>query len=404
MKLAYEACDKSGASVSATIEAESSAEAVERLRREGLFVVQIGAVGASGVSAAKKSGSRMGGSHAKRIMTFTRQLQLLISTGTPIVQALESVERQASSDAWGRVLRWVRATVEGGAPLSEALRQHPRHFDPIYCSLIAAGETAGKLPPILARLALLTRKQAQVRSAILGAMVYPGVLITIGGCVLLTMMMVVLPRFEGMFKSLDLPLPPTTQLLMVMSHFILTWWWALLAVLVASAVGLRAWLRTTSGRHAIDVMLIHAPILGNIYRSFATARIARLLGMLLDSSLPLLETLGLIRQATRNHRYAELIAQAESAVTRGDPVSAAFEDATLIEPTVCEAMRAGEQSGQVAVSMMTVAEFMEEENNVTVRSLTSILEPVILVVLGVLVGSIAISMFLPLFDLATMGG
>ena len=173
---------------------------------------------------------------------------------------------------------------------------------------------------------------------------------------------------------------------------------------VAMGFGVRWYLRTPKGQQMVDIVSVRMPVFGPIVRSFTTARIVRSLGMLLSSSLPLLEVLGLIRASMNNHLYRELLEDAEDIVTRGEPITNAMESSGLIDTTVKEALRAGEQSGQIGSAMLTVAEFVDEENDQTVRTLTSIMEPFILMILGVVVGFIALSMFIPLFDLATMGG
>ncbi len=407
MKLAYQACDRSGKTVANTIEADSSVDAVERLRHEGLFVTSINEAPAEQdkPSAAKPTAQRGGGrGNKKNVMAFTRHLQLLLSTGTPIVDALESVEGQAGDARWRGVIADVRKQVEEGQPLSEALRLYPKQFDPVYCSLIGAGEMSGKMTPMLERLAVLTRKQVQIRNAIVGALVYPGLLITVAGSVMLLMVLFVLPRFEDLFETLDVALPPSTQMLLAVSRAMRAHWMIVLASAGAGAVGLRAWWGSTHGRRTVDTVVLYLPQFGKLVRNFMTARVARLLGVLLDSHLPLVDVLELIRHSLRNHHYADLMTKAQDAVTRGEPVSSAFAGNPLISSTVCEAMRSGEKSGQMAASLLTIADFMDEENDVVVRSLTSILEPLILIIMGLVVGFMAMSMFLPLFEMTAVGG
>lgn len=407
MKLTYQGCDQAGTTVSATIEAADSEEAVERLRREGLYVTSISPAADSDSVQSKsprKARLRRGGGGKKSLMMFTRQFYLLISTGTPIVQALESLEQQADHVDWRKVIASVRKQIEDGNQLSEAMSQYPQYFDPVYCSLIGAGESSGKLSIMLERLAVLTGKQMQVRNAVVGALVYPFVLITISGLVTLLMLLVVLPKFQQMFESMEVPLPPTTQLMMFVSAAIRGYWPALIASMAVGVVGLRWWLRSEAGKRVVDTVLLGLPQVGRLTRSLITARIARLLGILLNSHLPLVEVLDLVGHSVPNHHYAKLVTKAQEAVTRGEPVSSAFSDTDLIQPTVREAIRSGEQSGQMAVALVAIADYMDEENDVVVRSLSSIIEPLILVVLGGLVGFMAVSMFMPLFDMTAMAG
>jgi len=216
----------------------------------------------------------------------------------------------------------------------------------------------------------------------------------------------VLPRFANLFVTLGSPLPPTTKAVMAVSDFLTGYWWALIGAGVGGFFGFRAWLKTPVGRRTFDTFIVRAPIVGKMIKSFCTARIARLLGIQLESKVPLLEALKLTKQAAGNLLFQDLIGQAEDAATRGQAVSSAFAASTLISPAVTEAMHSGEQTGQMSTLLISIADYLDEENEVIVRSLTSIIEPVILIGLGVMVGFVAISMFLPLFDLTatTSGG
>ena len=406
MKLAYKGFDVSGAAVTSTIEAASVAEASETLRRQGVFVTEIDDGGAAvKPKPARKRVTRQG-VRLKNLAMFTRQLQVLVSTGTPLAQSLGALERQSSTLAWREVLTDLRSRVESGAALSAAMAEHPHDFDSICRSLVAAGESAGNLPIMLDRLALLSRKQLQVRRSIVGAAIYPSLLMVVAFGVLIVLLTFVLPRFAELFKSLDTPLPPTTKLLMALSTFLRTYWWLAGGGLVAAILAIVSWIRTDTGKRSIDTVMLRLPQFGNIIKSFATARIARILSILLQGRVPLVEALQLTEGACPNYHYANLIRGATEAVTRGDSLALALSDTRLIAPSVQEAILSGERSGQLAPLLTTLADFMDESNDVTVRSLTSILEPLILVFLGVLVGFIAISLFMPLFDLtaATGGG
>jgi type IV pilus assembly protein PilC len=220
------------------------------------------------------------------------------------------------------------------------------------------------------------------------------------------MMLFVLPRFGTLFLTLDTPLPPTTRWLLSISGFLRDWWWAVGIGAVSTISAASLWLRSTPGRNRIQKTMLNLPKFGRLMRSLLTARVARLLGTLLESRVPLLDALKLTRQSTGNVHYADLVARAEEAVTRGEAVSTVLSASDLISPSVQEALRNGEQSGRIGAPLIHMADFLDEENEVVVRTLTSLLEPAILIVLGALVGLMALSMFLPLFDLvaATGGG
>lgn len=410
MKFAFKAVDATGKVVSDTVEAAGQTEALDALRRRNIFVSEIHpTVGAAAttslnyaVGKAGKRRRRLGaGRRLKNMAMFTRQLSVLVASGTPLVQALAALERQTKDVAWREIVATVRARVEEGSTLSDAMAEEPKVFDAVARSLISAGESGGGFDVMLDRLAVLSRKQLHVRSAIVGALIYPSLLICVAFGVLALMLLFVLPRFAGLFETLDVTLPPMTQALMACSEFLRSYWWTLPIGVVGGGFAIRAWVHTEAGRRAVDATMLRLPAIGAIVRSFAVARIARVLGVLLAGKVPLLEALGLARQTVSNYRYVELVTRAEEAVTRGSNVSTVFAATDLVNPTLCEAIKAGEQSGQIGPLLLNIADFLDEENEVVVKSLTSILEPIILIVLGLVVGIVALSMFMPLFDLTS---
>jgi type II secretory pathway component PulF len=401
MKLVYTAFDKAGKSVTDTVEARDLTEATEILRRQGFYVTEIKeGSGSDDAGGAKSFGGRFGkGRRMRNLAIFTRQLYVLLSTGTPMVEAIHALERQTKDEQWRQVIAGLRTKVEEGAALSVAMSNFPADFNAVSRSLVAAGESGGNLDVMLDRLAQLTKRQMHTRSAIVGSLVYPALLVVVSLAVLGLLLTFVLPRFTALFKTLDTPLPPTTKFLMCLSDFTISYWWTLPIIIGTIAFGIRMWLVTPSGKRMTDNVVLQLPQLGKMTRNFSTARIVRLLGVLIQGKVPLVEALSLTRESTNNHCYVELIERASAAVTRGDPLAGAFADSPLIPTSVHEAMRSGERSGQLGPLLNTVADFLDEENEVTLRSLTSILEPIILVALGIFVGFVAISMFMPLFDL-----
>lgn len=408
MKFRYQAFDKAGSARSDVIEAGNQAEATELLRREGYFVSSIEAAPDSerGGGAAKSGGFRLGGRGArmKHVAAFMRHLAVLVSTGTPLVDGLSALERQAKDPAWKKVLGDVRGKVEDGSPFSEAMAGHPAYFDTVCRSLIRAGESSGKLDAMLRRLADLTRQQVKMRSSLVGAMVYPAVLIVVAIGVLVTMLGFVMPRFSGLFETLDAPLPPTTKVLMGLSEVLVAYWWAFAGGLVVLVAGVVAWVSSEAGIRQVHTLAVRAPHIGTLCRSLATARIARLMGTLLESKVPMLECLALTRDASTNIHYRNLMDSTQEALTRGESFSAALAAGGLINPSVCEAVRNAERTGQVGEVLTSMADFLDEENEVVVKSVTSLLEPLILVTLGLVVGTVAVSMFMPLFDLTSTAG
>lgn len=405
MKLAFRAFDKTGFEVADVIDAADATEAAEKLRHQELFVAEISPLHGRAPGAPRRRLLPAGASRRlKNLAMFTRQLFVLVRSGTTLAQALQALERQAADASWRDVILDVRAELEHGAPLSEAMEGHPEYFDTVYRNMIAAGESSGKLPEVLDRLAMLTRKRLHVRNSVRAALVYPCLLSVVAVAVLTIMMLVVIPRFAELFDSLDVPVPPTTAMLVCLSGMLRAYWWAVIAAVAGVVAGTKLYFRTPSGKRLWDTVVLRIPQIGQVVRSFASAHMARLLGILLDSHLHILEALRLTRGSMRNVHYQALLTRAEAAVARGDPISTAFQASDLISPSVYEATRSGEQSGQVNSLLLDLADFLDEENEVTLRSLTSIIEPVILIVMGALVAFVAISIFTPLFDVTDLAG
>jgi type II secretory pathway component PulF len=405
MKFSYRACDPAGAPRQGTVEGNDVGEAMDSLRRQGLYVTQIDPARGGSEASHPARGGRRRMSKArllKNLAVFSRQLYLLTSSGTPLTEGLHSLQKQSKDLVWRKVVADLSLTVEQGESLSAAMLQHPQYFDPVCRSLVAAGEAGGNLAAMLDRLATMTRKQTQTRSAIIGALIYPALLICVAFSVLLLMLLFVLPRFADMFKSLGCPLPATTRFMMDLSGLLQGYWWAGLIGIIGGTIGFKFWSRTNQGREVLHLAVLKLPIAGRLVRSFSVARILRILGVLGQGSVPLLDALGLARQTATNLQFIRLMSRAEAAVTRGSTISSAFSESPLIDHSLCEAVRSGEQSGQLANLLLNLADFLDEENEIIVRSLTSILEPVILIALGMVVGFVAMSMFLPMFDLTAM--
>lgn len=404
MKLAYEGYDMAGKAVAGLVEAPGITEGAEQLRRQGVFVTSLreSTGTADGPEPVRRARTRAG-RKAKDLVAFFRQLSILVGTHTPLVQALAAIERQTPEGEWRNTIANLRQRVEEGASLSQAMEAHPQ-FDAICRSMVAAGESGGRLDIMLNGLAAMTRQQYHVRRSILGALIYPCVLVGVSFGVLVITLLFVLPQFQGLFDTLQVPLPPTTEMLIDFSTLIRAYWWALLACLVG--LGAFAWwaIATPTARRVVDRAMVNAPRLGPIVRAFATARISRILGVLLDARIPMLDAVRLARQGTSNTCYADLLDKADHAISRGESLADILAHSGLVVASICEALSSGERSGQLGPVLIQVADFLDEDNEVLVKSLMSILEPVILTFLGVVIGFVAVSMFLPLFDLATVGG
>ena len=404
MRLTYEAVDETGKDVADEIEAISAADATETLAGLGLTVTTISETRRAPVATNTSHTVRGQPRRLKNLALMARQLAVLIRTGTPLADALGAIVRQLPDGPWRNVVSDVHAQVEGGSTLSDAMRRYPACFNDISTSLVAAGESSGQLESLLDRLSLLTRQQLKVQRTLMSAMIYPLLLMGVGIVVVAVMIVFVLPRFEDLFSTLDAPLPPSTEFLMAVAEFVRGRWWMIILALVAMAVATKFTLSRPAGRRGLDCALVRLPGCGHVVRSLLTARFARVLGVLLDSRVPLLEALELVRVSTGNILYTDLLGQAHEAVVRGESLSAVLATSPLISPYVSEALRHGEQSGQMSPVLLEMAEFMDEENESLVSTMARLVEPIMLLVLGGVVAMIAISIFLPLFDLTSLAG
>lgn len=406
MSFAYTGFDIAGKAVSGAIDASAHAEALEALRRRGIFAVQIQeeagrTAGASKAGRAARSGGKI---TLRELSQFFRQLSILVATKTPLVQALDAIEKQSPEGGLRTVLGDIRNRVEQGEPFSSALAAHPRAFDPICRSMVAAGESAGLLDQMLKSLAALARQRMNVRRSVVGALTYPGILITVSFGVVIVLLVTVLPQFSELFDSLQTPLPPTTQFLIYLSEILRGYWYALAPGAVALIVAAVLWLRSDSGWAMLDNCLLRAPRFGPVRRSFAQASLTRLLGTLLESRVNLLDALKLTRESITSAAYVDLLLRCEASVEKGQPLADSIGDPDLVSPSVKEAIASGERSGQIGPVLLQVADFLDEDNEQFLKMLSALIEPIVLTVMGVLVGGVAISMFLPMFDLAANAG
>lgn len=400
MKLAYDGYDRAGRAVSGVVEAADAAEGAELLRKRGVFALRLDEPREGGPAPASR-GRRP---QQRDVAGLLRQLAVLVATRTTIVDALEAVECQTEPGAWRDTIAGLRRRVEEGQSLAEAMRSYPRVFDAVCVSLVAAGEGSGRLDVMLERLAAVKKRQLQTRSLVMGALLYPVILVGISGGVLGVMLGFVLPRFEGLFETLGVALPPSTRVLMHVSALLRANWTWLAAVAVLGVGCVWAWATTAAGRRTLDGLLLRLPVVGGVMRGLATARVARVLGVLLEGRVGMLEALRLARDASGSRSYGALLERAAEAVSRGEGLASSLRGDRLIAPAVCAAIASGERSGQLPQVLDQVASFLEDDNEVLVRSLTSVLEPLIVVGLGTVVGAVATSMFLPLFDLAGAAG
>jgi len=335
---------------------------------------------------------------------FTSQLAILLETGTPLAASLQAIERQITCPHWRILVSQLRQHVEEGTSLAAAVEMYPQVFDPVYSSMISAGETSGNLAEILSRLADLSRQADRIRSKIISAMIYPLLLTVITTSVLGVLVFFVLPRFEGIFAEMKVTLPQSTKGLLALSRFLRQHVIFAMGTFVSTLTVIFYWLRSKHGRRFVAGNKLKLPIFGPLIVAVINARVFRLLSLLIESNVPLLQSLELTAKSTKNYLYAELLNRVHENVLNGRTMNEILLQSKIIPASIAQMIHTGEQNGQVGKIMTMLADYLDDQNETKISTLTSIMEPLILIVMGMVVGTIAISLVLPMFDLSRISG
>jgi type IV pilus assembly protein PilC len=390
----FKAMDLTGAKATGEVDADSKQVVADQLKARGLIVIEI----------ADKGGSKeIKLPFANRVKTsdltiMTRQLATMVSSGMTILRALYVLESQTEADALAAVIADVRKDVEAGLPLSDALERHNKVFSPIFVAMVRAGETGGVLEESLLRIADQLEKDEALRRQIKSAMVYPTVVLTFAVLVLLGLVTFIVPVFVGIFKQFGGDLPAMTQFTVALSNVVKGYWWLLFAGFIGTMVGFKKWRRSDSGRPIWDAFRLRLPMkIGDIVQKVALARWSRTLSALTSAGVPLLAALDITAKTAGNYVVEKAMADVIESVKRGGTIAAPLKDASVFPGMVTQMVAVGEETGAMDTMLSKVADFYEDEVDAAVKALTSILEPVMIVVIGAIVGFIVISMYLPLF-------
>ncbi|GGY08209.1 type II secretion system F family protein [Paludibacterium paludis] len=386
----WEGKDRAGKKVGGETRAESATLARAQLRRQGIAVSRIRRRRVT-------FGDRIG---PKDIALFTRQLATLMKAGVPLLQAFDIAARGASKPSMTRLLLDVRMDVETGQSLAESFRRHPRHFDELYCNVVAAGETGGVLEALLDKLARYQEKTLMLKRKVKSAMIYPALVLLAGLGVTSIILIFVIPSFKDLFASFGAELPGPTRLVMTLSDAFVALRWVLAAGLVGGAFAIRQlFQRSQAFRDRIDRLTLRLPVLGNIVTKAAVARWSRTLATLFAAGVPLVEALESVAGAAGNKVFADATRMIQQDVSKGSSLSASMQRTDCFPVMVLQMTTIGEEAGMVDDMLNKIADFYEEEVDNAVAVLSSLIEPFIIVVLGVLVGGLMIAMYLPIFDM-----
>jgi type IV pilus assembly protein PilC len=340
-----------------------------------------------------------GGVTHKQLTQFTHQFAVLMEAGLPVVRSLKILANQQKPGLLKDTISMVAEDVESGSTLSEAMGKHPKVFDKLYVNMVRAGEAGGVLEEIMRRLAQFMEKIESLRRKIIGASIYPVIVICIAVAVVLFIMTFIVPRFKDVFSQVGVGMPTMTLLLLSMSDFIKGYWYVILLAPVVGFILLRAWGKTKGGRLTIDRIKLKLPIVGMIIRKSVTARFCRTLGTLLKSGVPILEALNIVRNATGNEVVALAISKVHDNVREGESIARPLADSKVFDDLVINMIDVGEETGELDSMLLKIADIYDEEVDAAVGALVSILEPIMIVGLGATVGFIVVALFLPLVTL-----
>jgi type IV pilus assembly protein PilC len=393
----YTARSAAGELKTATVEAANRDEVIAQLKKQRLNLVKID----EGTSQKKK---RMGSISMRDIVIFTRQFSTMINSGLPLVQALSILAEQSENPALRDVTRQVVFDVESGNTVADALSKHPKAFTDLYVNMVAAGEAGGILDTILMRLAVFMEKNDALVRKVKGAMIYPGVIATVAGGAVTVLLLFVIPTFQRMFESAGIPLPFLTQMVINLSEFLQSYWWAVLAVIGAFVFMFKKYAATSNGRLQIDKLMLKAPVLGDVVRKSAVSRFSRTLGTLISSGVSILEGLEITAKTSGNRVIQDAIMESRASIAGGDTISAPLKKSEVFPPMVISMISVGEQTGGLDEMLTKIADFYDDEVDAAVSGLLALMEPMMIVFLGVVVGGMIVAMYLPIFDMVGAAG
>lgn len=397
----YRVRDKSGKIVSGEIEGASSSVVAKALRERGLTPLQVEEKQTSLLQTEIRIPGLSKRVKQKEIVLFSRQFATMVNSGLSLIRALTVLEEQTESDAFRNVLGKVRTDVERGTSLSAAMDRHPKVFTDLYVSMIRAGEIGGVLDETLLRLADILEAQLSLRSKVRSAMAYPAVIGFLIVAVTTAMILFVVPVFTNLYEELgDAELPLPTKLLVGLSNILTGYWWLVILVTAGSIYGFRRWLATEDGRLLWDTYKLKLPVFGNLAHKTALSRFSRTLAVLSRTGVPILQAIDIVADTSGNRLVAKALDEVKDSVRSGESLATPLSRHSVFPPMVVQMMTVGEETGELDAMLAKVADFYEREVEDTVNALTSLIEPLLIVVMGVSVGAILIALYLPIFNIA----
>lgn len=401
---AYKARLATGSLTEGTIQASDQRSAVDQLRGQKLIPLE--------VTEASKSLDEIIASllpfkkkiKLKELVLFSRQLSTLVSAGVPLVQGLTILEEQVESKQFKQIVKVIREDIESGLSITDALRKHPEAFEELYVSMIKAGEVGGILDVILERLSAYLEAAENLRGKVKSAMMYPIVVTSIAGGVTFFLIIGVIPTFENIFEGFGAELPFMTQILIDLSHALRTYWYAVLLSPVVLIIGLKQYRKTEGGRRLLDDLTLRLPVFGILLKKVAVAKFTRTFGTLVKSGVPILQSLETVAKTAGNMIIEISVMAAREAVKEGERIATPLKKSGVFPPMVIQMIAIGEETGNLDSMLVKIADFYDQEVDNAVKGLTSMIEPIIIVAMGLVIGFIVIAMFMPMFQMGHLAG
>ncbi|MEN8167245.1 MAG: type II secretion system F family protein [Pseudomonadota bacterium] len=392
----WEGTDKRGSRITGEASATNVAKVRADLRRQGINPLKIRKKATSIFSSRKKKIT------SGDIAVFSRQLATMMSSGVPMVQAFDIVGRGHDNPSMQELILTIKGDVEGGTALADALKKHPLHFDDLFVQLVRAGEHAGVLENLLDKIATYKEKTESIKAKIKKALFYPAAIFVVAILVTALIMIFVIPQFEALFQNFGADLPVFTRFVVDIAHFVQNWWWAILGGAIAAGyVFIAIWKRSRKLRHTVDRLLLKIPVVGMILNKSAIARFSRTLATMSAAGVPLVEALESVAGATGNVVYSDAVLRMQEDVATGQSLQLSMKQRNIFPNMVVQMVSIGEESGALDDMLNKVADFYEEQVDDAVDAMSSLMEPVIMVVLGTLVGGLIVAMYLPIFKMAS---
>jgi general secretion pathway protein F len=405
----YKGLNNRGKNVAGVLDADSPRSLKERLLKEGIFISEY--IESRGGAETRRAGQQQAGSREVKfgamfqrvklleLSEVTRQLSTLVRSGIPIVEAVGAVAEQLENPLLKKVLSEVKRSVSEGSTLAQAMRKHPKVFSDMYVNMVGSGETSGTLDVVFERLASVTESQVRLRSKLTSALMYPAIMVFLGFGIVLLMMVFVIPQMRDLFDRMGADLPFLTRSLIWASDLVAGGWFFFILFFIAFGIWFSRWKKSENGRPVWDAATLKMPIFGKLLKEMAVARFARTLGTLMNAGVPILNALGIVQSVVGNHVFATVVDAARDAVKEGKPIGDALRRSGHFPPMVCHMISVGEKSGQIEDMLGNVADSYELQIEQKVTRLTAVLEPVMIVIMGLVVGLMVFAIIMPMLEI-----